>query len=63
MTSHFNSYVSNFNRVRLSEMIDRREFETRRNRARASLVTNPLTGIFYGEQPAHAQLSHAVVSE
>jgi hypothetical protein len=55
MPSQYNLYVANFNRVRLSEMLDRHEFETRRNRVKASLVVNPLSGYFYGEVPAAHQ--------
>lgn len=47
MASHFQNYVSNFNRVRLSEMIDFYARQTRIENARPSLVVNPLTALPY----------------
>jgi hypothetical protein len=38
------SYVSNLNRVRLIELIDREAMLLRNARARASLIFNPLSG-------------------
>lgn len=54
MASHFQNYVSNFNRVRLSEMIDFYARQTRLDNARPSLVVNPLTALPYdGDAGAH----------
>ncbi len=47
MTSHFNVYVANFNRVRLGELIDYHETQSRIARARASLIINPLSREYY----------------
>jgi hypothetical protein len=44
MTQHFQAYVSNLNRVRLIELIDREAMLLRHARARASLIFNPLSG-------------------
>jgi hypothetical protein len=44
MTQHFQAYVSNLNRVRLIELIDREAMLSRHARARASLIFNPLSG-------------------
>ena len=44
MTQHFQAYVSNLNRVRLIELIDREAMLLRNARARASLIFNPLSG-------------------
>jgi hypothetical protein len=52
MPSHFNTYVANFNRVRLGELIDYHETQMRMSRARASLVVNPLSRQFYGNSDA-----------
>ena len=48
MTQHFQAYVSNLNRVRLIELIDREAMLLRHARARASLIFNPLSGRPYG---------------
>ncbi len=47
MSSHYQAYVSNFNRVRLSEIIDFYALQLRVAQARPSLVVNPLTSQFY----------------
>jgi hypothetical protein len=44
MTQYFQAYVSNLNRVRLIELIERQETLLRLARARASLIFNPLSG-------------------
>ena len=44
MTQHFQAYLSNLNRVRLIELIDREAMLLRHARARASLIFNPLSG-------------------
>jgi hypothetical protein len=44
MTQHFQAYVSNLNRVRLIELIDREAALMRHARARPSLIVNPLSG-------------------
>ncbi|HXE02691.1 MAG TPA: hypothetical protein VN623_12160 [Hyphomicrobium sp.] len=44
MTQHFEAYVSNLNRVRLIELIDREAALMRHARARPSLIVNPLSG-------------------
>lgn len=49
MSSSYQIYVANFNRVRISEMIDYYATSARLSRATASLIANPLTGQFYGE--------------
>jgi hypothetical protein len=49
MSSNYQIYVANFNRMRISEMIDYYATTARMSRATASLVANPLTGQFYGE--------------
>jgi hypothetical protein len=49
MASHFQTYVANFNRVRMGEMIDFHIERERMAAARASLVVNPLSGRFYDE--------------
>ena len=48
MASHYQNYVSNFNRVRLSELIDYYALQSRIELARPSLVVNPLTSLPYG---------------
>jgi hypothetical protein len=56
MTQHFQAYVSNFNRMRLIEMIDREAMRSRQARARASLIFNPLSGEPYSTAKAREQL-------
>lgn len=48
MASHFQNYVSNLNRVRLAELIDHHELQGRIDKARPSLIVNPLTSVIYG---------------
>lgn len=58
MRSHYQNYVANFNRVRLSEMIDYHICQARMANARASLVVNPLTGAFYeADEPVRDEKS------
>ena len=47
MPSHFKTYVANFNRIRLSEMIDFHADQARLSRMKPSLVVHPWTGKFY----------------
>lgn len=47
MPTYFNSYVANFNRVRMSELIDFHAEVARRNNVKPSLVVHPWTGQFY----------------
>ncbi|NOT71778.1 MAG: hypothetical protein HOP09_11020 [Hyphomicrobium sp.] len=47
MPSHFQVYLGNLNRVRLSEMIDFYAMQARIDRAKPSLVFQPLTGRCY----------------
>lgn len=53
MPSHFKTYVANFNRIRLSEMIDFHADQARLNRMKPSLVVHPWTGKFY--EPAEIE--------
>ena len=52
MPSHFKNYVANFNRVRMSELIDFHAEALRRTRVKPSLVVHPWTGKFY-ERPVY----------
>lgn len=52
MPSHFDVYIGNLNRIRLSEMIDYYAMQARLERAKPSLVVQPLTGAFYGAAQA-----------
>ena len=61
MPSHFQTYAANFNRVRMSEMIDYHIIQARMGRAKPSLVVNPLTGVFY--ETTNAAQAEPVVSE
>jgi hypothetical protein len=49
MSPHFRSYVLNLDRARLLEVIDRCAIKARRERARASLIFDPLTARRYAE--------------
>lgn len=44
MTPYFRAYASNLNRIGLAELIDHHAALLRYDRARPSLVVNPLTG-------------------
>ena len=44
MNSHFNSYVANFNRIRMAELIERLSDERNAQAFKASIVVNPHTG-------------------
>jgi hypothetical protein len=48
MRSHYQMYVANFNRLRMAELVDFHNEQTRLERAKPSLIANPLTGEFYG---------------
>jgi hypothetical protein len=48
MRSHYQMYVANFNRLRMAELVDFHNEQTRFERAKPSLIANPLTGEFYG---------------
>ncbi len=63
MSSHFQSYVANFNRMRLNELIDHHATRARYAQARASLIANPLTGRPYSagrEEQSDTFTTHAV---
>lgn len=47
MNSYFKSYVVNFNRIRMAELIDRLNDDRNVQAFRASLVVNPHTGRCY----------------
>lgn len=49
MASHFQNYVTNLNRVRLSEMIDHYAIQSRAVRLQPSLIFNPVTSRCYSE--------------
>jgi hypothetical protein len=51
MPSHYKSYVANFNRVRMSEMIDFHFEQLRVRSMKPSLVVHPLTGRSYDPHP------------
>ena len=57
MPSHFQTYAANFNRLRLSQMLDNHEFQGRLSRSKASLIVNPLTGSFYAGPAPRATVS------
>lgn len=62
MSSHFQTYAANFNRMRLIELIDHQATLARYARARASLIANPLTGRPYSagrEEMADTYATHA----
>lgn len=44
MTPYFRSYMSNLNRFRLAEFVDHQVTLLRHERARPSLIVNPLNG-------------------
>jgi hypothetical protein len=48
MRSHYQNYVANFNRLRMAELVDFHNEQSRLERAKPSLIANPLTGEFYG---------------
>ena len=48
MRSHYQMYVANFNRLRMAELVDFYSEQSRLERAKPSLIANPLTGEFYG---------------
>ena len=47
MTTHYQTYMSTLNRVRLAELIDFYAMESRLQQAKPSLVVHPLTRQFY----------------
>ena len=49
MGPHYKSYVTNLNRVRLSEMIDHHALQSRAGRLQPSLIFNPVTKRCYSE--------------
>lgn len=54
MPTHFKTYVANFNRIRLSEMIDFHAERARMQQLKPSLVVHPWTGRFYDAECATA---------
>jgi hypothetical protein len=52
MRDYYKSYVNNFNRVRLVELIDHHQCDLRTASFRASLIINPVTGLSYGTENA-----------
>ena len=49
MPSHFQNYVTNFNRIRMSELIDHYALQARTTSLQASLIFNPVTNRCYSE--------------
>jgi hypothetical protein len=47
MRWHYQMYVANFNRLRMAELVDFYTEQSRLERAKPSLIANPLTGEFY----------------
>ena len=47
MSTHFKSYMANFNRIRMAELIDDLNADGNAEAFRASLVVNPRTGLPY----------------
>ncbi|MFN0218273.1 MAG: hypothetical protein ACKVP4_05605 [Hyphomicrobium sp.] len=44
MSSHFETYVDNLNRLRMVDLIDRYSLELQRKSLKPSLICNPITG-------------------
>ncbi|HVJ78355.1 MAG TPA: hypothetical protein VM620_11030 [Hyphomicrobium sp.] len=55
MTLYFRSYASNLNRVRLAEFVDQHVTLLRHERARPSLIVNPLNGQPYTGRAGRTQ--------
>jgi hypothetical protein len=45
MSPYFESYLANYQRIRLCELLEVEGINARRSKAKASLVVNPLTGL------------------
>ncbi len=50
MSPYFESYLANYQRIRLCELLEIEGINARRSKAKASLVVNPLTGRHYEYQ-------------